>query len=709
MTRSSISEGPHADEWLWRSVPASASYGLAAALALGLILYLFPLQFLSGQGFFFENGDAAQHVSGWLFFEQDSWHFPLLKTERLNYPEGISIAFTDSIPLLALPMKLLSGVLPDGFHYFGLWHAVSYLLQALAAVFLIRALGIRHLPGAFIASAFALIWPALTYRLGHTALLTQGLLLIALGIYLRGCSGQSSARRSCLGLTLLSAAALLVHPYFLAMIYPVLLAFLAKQWHERALVARQVIGWVGGSLALLLLILVSGGYFIGKGIAIGGYDIYSLNLLAPVCGGIFCDLANGTGGQGFEGFNYFGAGLLLLMLIALLLNPEAFVSAISRHRFLFIVLLMLTLYSLSNRVYLGNWEIFNIDLPGLLKGMTGIFRVSGRFFWLVGYCVLFFVLALLLRRRSQAVLTLMVLALWLQWYDTQGLRDWMITQTQRPAAIDLPAWAAALDGVQQLDLYPVFGCESTEDEEYARFQSIAARLGLRINTGYTARKTPECAAKSRFVEQAAQPGHLYIRPGFGSQPLDVPPLYRRAMKAGDCLMDGQNLICQPDVDTQRWASLAVPLNLVRAPSHQHWSAAQLPSIIGQLKDGRRVPRQPGISGYLSYGPYISLPAGIYQFRIDYQSDAPEGIAVGHWDVVGRDAQKNAQTLASGPLNGSKGQPQPVTGAFSHAQTMTDIEIRLFSTGGDVQLSSITISNEVDGLPVRNALTVGARQ
>lgn len=693
---------------LWRPFPASLAYALAICMALGMALHLYPVQFLLGHGQFFEGGDAAQHVSGWLFFQQDSWRFPLLKTEQLNYPEGISIAFTDSIPLMALPMKLISAWLPEGFHYFGIWHAISYLLQAIGAVFLIRALGILHLPGAFLAIAFALTWPALTFRLGHTALMSQGLLLISLGVYLRGCStSQGIATQTCLRLTLLSAIALLIHPYFLAMIYPVLLAYLAKQWHEQVFRVKQVISWLAGSLAPLFMILFLGGYFLGKGIASGGYDIYSLNLLAPFCGSSLCNFMDGTGGQS-EGFNYFGAGFLFLFFIALLLSPKAFVSVIFRHRFLFLVLLLLTLYALSNRVYLGKFELIHVDLPGWAKPLTGIFRVSGRFFWLVGYCALFFVLAVLLRRRSPVALLLVMLALTAQWYDTRGLRDVVMMQTHRADTIDLSTWAVVLEGVDQLDLYPIYGCESTSTDDYVHFQHIAARLGLRINTGYTARHNAECTLKSRFITEPTQPGHLYIRPGFGSNPLNIPSLYQAAIHAGDCVMEGKHLLCLPGMEKERWASLAVPLSANEISTRQDWAADQLPSVIGHIKNERLIPRQPGMSGYLSYGPYISLPTGIYQFRIDYLSDAQPDVPVGHWDVVGRDTHGRFQTFASGPLIGTNGKPQHITETFSLSQITTDIELRLFTTGEDAQLSSIAISNGLDGLSAKNNLKVGTQ-
>jgi hypothetical protein len=64
-----------------------------------------------------------------------------LETKLLNAPEGANIAFTDSIPLVALALKPFRHWLPIGFHYIGAWHTVAYILQAVAAVFLVRSVG----------------------------------------------------------------------------------------------------------------------------------------------------------------------------------------------------------------------------------------------------------------------------------------------------------------------------------------------------------------------------------------------------------------------------------------------------------------------------------------------------------------------------------------------------------------------------------------
>ena len=54
------------------------------------------------------DGDAAQHFLGWHFFRSEPWTFPIGVIQSYQYPQGTSLVYTDSIPLLAIPLKLLS-------------------------------------------------------------------------------------------------------------------------------------------------------------------------------------------------------------------------------------------------------------------------------------------------------------------------------------------------------------------------------------------------------------------------------------------------------------------------------------------------------------------------------------------------------------------------------------------------------------------------
>ncbi|TFW09761.1 hypothetical protein E4K72_04390, partial [Oxalobacteraceae bacterium OM1] len=478
----------------WETCPAWLACAAGLILAVLFIGYTYPLSFLSGHGEYFEGSDAAQHVTGWLLYVQDAWHFPLTKTGLLNSPAGVSIAFTDSIPLAALVFKSLRGLLPPGFHYFGGWHALAYLGQGAGAVALVRALGVRHLAGAVAAAAFALMWPPLLHRMGHTSLMTHGVLLFALAAYFAGCRQTLSVRAAGGLLIALSIAALAIHPYLFAMCFPICIAFLLDAyvrhagWRGAAVMACAA---VAGVLALAGLL----GYFGHGSTVTDGFGAYSMNLASPFCGGRLA-LCEGMkdAAQG-EGLNYFGGGLLLLLPLAAWMAVQRRSLPIRRHAALAVVLIGMALYALSNQVYAGHAHLLTYPLPAAAQWITGTFRASGRFFWPVGYLVMGLVVATVLRRPSWPVLALVAGALGLQWFDTASWRDYDRSLAAKPSKADLAAWQPLMAGVERISLYPVFGCGNFDAESYVFFQRLAARYGMPMNTGYVARPGADCRAE----------------------------------------------------------------------------------------------------------------------------------------------------------------------------------------------------------------------
>ena len=66
--------------------------------------------------------DPAQHYLGWELFRRSPVHLPYIGANyNAVYPFRTSVLFTDSLPLAALLFKLLGGILPTRFQYFGWW------------------------------------------------------------------------------------------------------------------------------------------------------------------------------------------------------------------------------------------------------------------------------------------------------------------------------------------------------------------------------------------------------------------------------------------------------------------------------------------------------------------------------------------------------------------------------------------------------------
>lgn len=293
---------------------------IAAVIVVFYLSTIYSFNFFIGESGFFQNGDPAQHVSGWYFFKNEDWKFPLLWVNNINYPEGTSIVFLDSIPLAAIFFKLFSSFLPEEFHYFGIWHAIAYLSLAVSASMLIRVFGFKSIFASAIAVLFVLLTPALALRAGHTALLTQVFLLFALCLYFCGMKSMiQTSYVSCL-LIVNAVFALLVHPYLVVMVYGVFIAHLIDQYVKKGLFIKPCLQMLL-SICVFVFIGLVFGYFVSGGQA-EGFGLYSMNVASPFCGGrILNCVFDATGGQ-YEGYNYLGFGIIVLLCLSLFLNWE---------------------------------------------------------------------------------------------------------------------------------------------------------------------------------------------------------------------------------------------------------------------------------------------------------------------------------------------------------------------------------------------------
>jgi hypothetical protein len=691
----------------WCASPAWLAYAASAGISLIYILSLLPLSFIAGSGAYFEHLDVSANVAGWKYFRASDWHLPLLYIERLNFPGGANIAFTDSVPLAAIPFKLISALLPPNYHYFGLWHAIAFFTQALAAVFLIRLSGVRHLPGAIAATVFAITWPALLWRLGHAALMTHAVILMALGWSALAARAASGVNRRLAALMLTCACGLLVHPYFLAFTYPLFLATLVDRGIAGEKWRLQLMR-LGASLVFLLLVFLLFGYLRqGSATTTSGFGFYSMNLAAPFCGGRFLQcgseplnlpfsysgFADPTGGQ-YEGYNYFGLGMLLLIPFALAGEGRRITGWFRRHPALALVVVLFFLYAVSTEIYFHKSKLASYALPAWMDSLTGTFRASGRFFWVPSYVILFAVLAAACRKRPAFALPVLLLCTLIQWMDTGPLRDRLRGPAREPETHQLDAWKEAMAGVEAINVFPAFGCNEKEVEMYRRFQELAAHYNKRLNSGYTARPNVSCKTSAQTFEQSFAPNALYVIPLIELEnPFNVPRGFYQAAAAGMCRGWSTFVICRTDVNAAFWERSGLETTAPRglpAAKRQTWSGASLRTQVGKLERGRLVAGTDTPPGFLSFGPYAALPEGHYRFNIVYASTAPSSTQAGDWELTSSSG-KTSFSAKRGALPGTQGDVKEITGEFAAKESGQLWEIRTNSVAGaPLEIVSITI-------------------
>ena len=269
---------------------------------------------------------ATAHI-GWELFRQDTHlHWPFMYTERLGHPLGDSAALMDINTLLAVIFKPLSPLLPEPFQYMGWEVVLACILQYFFALRLFRLLIPRASTLALgSASIFFLLSPPLTLRVaGHFALTNHWIILAALLIFCRAqYVHEKETRAFNVAGAALTVISTLVNPYLAFQACCLLCAGTASLLWQRKMTVAGALGSLTLFGATCIGTAVSFGIMIlGRGNASTGYRDFSMNLLSPLDPGRFSSffprLPRAVNGQ-YEGYNYLGAGVILLgVLVALI-------------------------------------------------------------------------------------------------------------------------------------------------------------------------------------------------------------------------------------------------------------------------------------------------------------------------------------------------------------------------------------------------------
>lgn len=352
----------------------------------------------------YDEDDLTQHYAGWVQFRTSEWSFPLGMIGDMAEGTGTMLSFTDSIPLLAIFFKLFDFMLPETFQYFGWYNLLCFVLQAIAGYQLVRRKSDSTM-FCYMGTLLFLFSPILWERaFRHSALASHWFVLFALLIYLKSRearrNGEQSFPKSYIVLNVLTV---LIHPYFL----PMVMIFTALTVWENIIEFRSYLKNAAFFIVNAITAFVSG-WFIG---ALGwgvessrfGYGYFSMNLNAPVnpksLGGydwsVFLPELPQMSGN-YDGFNYLGMGILLLLLPASILAVRKVYNRtlhnnvekrqwIRTNIWFLLAMLFMTVFAVSNVVSCNDREFLSIPLPYRIYELCGIFRASGRMFYPVYY------------------------------------------------------------------------------------------------------------------------------------------------------------------------------------------------------------------------------------------------------------------------------------------------------------------------------------
>ena len=356
----------------------------------------------------YDEGDIWQHYAGWMLYRISNWRLPIGMADAIAMPHGTLISYTDSLPWVSMLFRLFRHFLPQKFQWFGLYTFLCFCLQGMAGALLASRGALQKRGGLLLAlgggGLFACM-PALWDRaFRHTALGSHYLYLFALYFYLEYRTRLRAGKdRFPWQFAVLAFLAVGIHPYFMPLVC--MCSLLAAV--DTARIRKDLRGAAlqfGGTLAAAYAAgLLTGAISKGAKISREGFGFYSMNLNAPFnpwsafgydWSRLLPDLP--APANQYDGFNYIGLGAIVLPVLALvyalccqLRSPAGARAWRKRNGPLLAACLFLTLFAASNTVCFFDWS-FTVPLPQWLLDLCGIFRASGRMFYLVTACLYLF-------------------------------------------------------------------------------------------------------------------------------------------------------------------------------------------------------------------------------------------------------------------------------------------------------------------------------
>lgn len=516
------------------------AFGIGALLGAiaYLLIYGFKLLDVTDASWMeFASFDIKQHNSGWYFYRYGDWQFPLGLTDQMTYPSSISVFYTDSIPLLAIPFKVIRNILPDPFQYLGLFGMLCFVLQGGLGSMITQ----KFLPSK-IACAFGAILfvfsPVMLFRMYyHTALAGHFVILLAIYLWL---SDTMSWKKGMILWAVVSFLCVSIEVYFLPMCGLILLGYCVQRFASKKHTWWQCVLMIAAYCAsALFTIWILGGFYGEVASGSFGFGIFSANMNALVNGfGLSRILPELPAIEyQYEGFGYLGFGLILLLAVVLITGlvlrvrkekeqlvkekgqineqDEAvqeqsetapkqkgswyqspwFWSSFGIGVFAFI-------WAVGINGYLGDIEVWRIQLPDWLMSFCQIFRSAGRMIWVTVYVCYIVAFTMLSKSFKKSWVQIVILAICtgIQVWDCLPMVELKAFSVDEEVTVDaLEQTIAQFDSVVFL--------ARTEDALKNRIGRVASANHMTVSDFYLSRQSEDVVANRRVEAQKLLEGN----------------------------------------------------------------------------------------------------------------------------------------------------------------------------------------------------------
>jgi hypothetical protein len=475
---------------------------------------LTPKGFILGTSSYWHTDaeDVTQYIAGFNYYFISNWHFPLLAFDSLNYPDGTRATFVDVVPLYSFILKIFLPHSLYPFNPFGFWIAFCFLMQGIGAWFITKELKINCIFTTLALSALLTAFPAFLFRLGHISLMSHWILLFSIGYYFRA---KITSSLPIISMTILLFVSFYINIYLFVMAsFLYLASILTLQSRgfsfKKLLLSALPFVFVLLSMLIFLFPLPPGG-----GVRDSGFGFYSMNLLSPFKGGSLFDMRLPVMPGQYEGFNYLGLGVIISLFFLVVNFHNELKKSIKDNIFLFAILCIFTVYSLSGDVYFSNILIAKLHYPKISEAITSQFRASGRFFWPVGYCLFIYIIYRLSKIESKKYRYSILLAIVIiQWGDLNSQIS-LFKERSKRTELEQINYSVWIDDIKNNDIkyiyfYPKFRCGGAPMKTLLPIMNLSSKYNIKLNTGYIARYMPDCNDISSEIKSSIKDNSLYV-------------------------------------------------------------------------------------------------------------------------------------------------------------------------------------------------------
>lgn len=496
------------------------NWDMASTVTITLIAFFVMFGFnildVYNTDFVNKGGDFTVTYLGSVFYRLDEWRWPIFTHTNLAYPYGISVHGTDGSPLLSIIFKALTKVfnLPATVQFVGIWMLISYILQAIVSVLIFRH-AFKNKFLVILGALFFVSAPIMLMRVFvHINLMPHFILLFAILLWLNNKLGL----RQWVYMGILYSLGILTCPYFL----PMQTGFFALLWYQQVWVEKKV-SWKTLFIGITSLMATLGVWFCllgmlstGQQLSSGGWRGLGLNLTAlfnPIWSK--SQVINTlTPKADFDADNYFGLGLLLLLILCFRQVLQLFKhDNLKKHAPLALLLLGLFLFAVSSQIKLATNIVFDYNPGAFMNWIGGVFRYSGRFFWSIWYLLAFFLIRECYRKFHNKAFILLPLLLMVQVWDLypsyKSKSDFV--RYARPVHVETnsPEWDILADKYDKVFIF-------AHNKNYRDVWKWAIKHNKKVNYGFLNRpskKTHELISKTKeeiLSGYVSDPTYFYV-------------------------------------------------------------------------------------------------------------------------------------------------------------------------------------------------------